>query len=330
MKLLTDTKPIGIFYEHPEWFEKLFRALDKRGIAYEKIDAAHHLYDPAETESSYSLVFNRTSASAYTRDHAQSIFHTSDYLYHLERLGVPIINGLAAATIEVSKAKQLALFRALGLGTPKSFVLNHISQIPKAAAQLRFPIILKVNIGGRGAGIVKFNTREGLQKTVDSGDIDLGVDHTALMQEFVPARGGHIHRVETLNGKFLYAMKVYTTGESFNLCPAEACQIPDEPQALDEFCVVDAPKNGVRFENFVPSTDIIQAVEKIVKTAKIDVGGIEYMIDDRTGEALFYDINALSNFVADAENIIGFNPYENLVDYLEERLSIVYQNEFVV
>ena len=37
-----------------------------------------------------------------------------------------------------------------------------------------------------------------------------------------------------------------------------------------------------------------------MQAAGIDVGGIEYMIDDRDGQRLYYDINALSNFVADA------------------------------
>ncbi|RYY91773.1 MAG: hypothetical protein EOO11_22225, partial [Chitinophagaceae bacterium] len=58
--------------------------------------------------------------------------------------------------------------------------------------------------------------------------------------------------------------------------------------------------------------------ERIVKEAGIDVGGIEYLIDDRTGEILYYDINALSNFIADAPNVIGFDPFQNLVDYIEE------------
>ncbi len=47
------------------------------------------------------------------------------------------------------------------------------------------------------------------------------------------------------------------------------------------------------------------------QAANIDrIGGVEYLIDDRTGDALFYDINALSNFVADARNLIGFDPHE--------------------
>ena len=53
--------------------------------------------------------------------------------------------------------------------------------------------------------------------------------------------------------------------------------------------------------------------------APVDVGGIEYMIDDRDGRPLYYDVNALSNFVADAVNVVGFDPFARLVDYLERR-----------
>jgi hypothetical protein len=40
------------------------------------------------------------------------------------------------------------------------------------------------------------------------------------------------------------------------------------------------------------------------------------MIDDRDGSRVYYDINALSNFVADAPRVIGFDPHERLVDFL--------------
>jgi hypothetical protein len=51
------------------------------------------------------------------------------------------------------------------------------------------------------------------------------------------------------------------------------------------------------------------------------VGGIEYLVDDRDGQAYVYDINALSNFVADAVNVVGFDPHVRLVDYIEDRLG---------
>ena len=52
--------------------------------------------------------------------------------------------------------------------------------------------------------------------------------------------------------------------------------------------------------------------------ADIEIGGVEYMIDDRDGQRYYYDINALSNFVADAPRVIGFDPFQKLVDYLEQ------------
>jgi hypothetical protein len=36
---------------------------------------------------------------------------------------------------------------------------------------------------------------------------------------------------------------------------------------------------------------------------------------------LFYDINALSNFVADATRVVGFDPHVRLVDYLQEEVK---------
>src|SRR5439155_20797407 len=82
-------------------------------------------------------------------------------------------------------------------------------------------------------------------------------------------------------------------------------------------CPVDAPKNNLRVEGYTPPPEIVAPVECIMQAAHIDVGGVEYMIDERDGRLNFYDINALSNFVADAPRVVGFDPFARLVDYLE-------------
>jgi hypothetical protein len=51
----------------------------------------------------------------------------------------------------------------------------------------------------------------------------------------------------------------------------------------------------------------------------MDVAGVEYLINARDGRATFYDLNALSNFVADAPNVVGFDPFEPLVDLIVDR-----------
>ncbi len=39
--------------------------------------------------------------------------------------------------------------------------------------------------------------------------------------------------------------------------------------------------------------------------------------DDRDGVARFYDINALSNFVANPIDVLGWDPHDRLVDFLK-------------
>ncbi len=312
----TDNSAIAIYFEHPDWFRPLFAELDRRGTSYLKLDAKCHSYDISARQKKYALIFNRMSASAYLRGNEQAIFYTRDFLAYLESVGTRVINGREAFAIEISKAAQLSLLHSLGIPFPKSRVINCAEEAHRSAAEFGFPMMIKPNIGGRGAGIVRLNSAFELDQAIAGGQVDLGIDRTALVQEFVPARGGHINRVETLGGKFLYAMKVFTNGENFNLCPAEICQTENATAA--GVCLVDGPKAGLKIEPFQPSPKIIETVERIVGAAGIDVGGVEYMIDDRDGRELFYDINALSNFVADAPRILGFDPHARLVDYLEQ------------
>jgi hypothetical protein len=314
-------RPIAVYHEHPDWFRPLFTELERRNLPYVRLDAAAHRYDPSERSAPYSLVVNRASPSAYLRGHGQSTFHTLHWLKHLERIGVPVVNGSKTYGYELSKATQLDALAELGLPHPRSVVINDPSQAVAAATDLRYPVLVKANIGGSGAGITKYETAAALQGAVAAGQVSLGVDGVALVQEAAPLRGGHITRVETLGGKYLYAINVFPAVGSFDLCPADACQTTTGVELVGAACAVDAVKSGLRVEGFTPPPEIIAQVERISRYTGLDVGGIEYLVDDRDGKHYYYDINALSNFVADAPNVIGFDPWTNLVDYLEARIA---------
>jgi len=313
------TRPIAVFHEHPDWFRPLFNEFERREIPYVRLDAASHRFDPSEREVPYSLVVNRASPSAYLRAHGQTTFYTLHWLKHLERLGVPVVNGSPVYGLEISKATQLDLLTELGLPFPRAVVINDALQAPAAAKGLRFPVLVKANVGGSGAGITRYDTPETLAAEVAAGRVTLGVDGTALVQESAPLRSGHITRVETLGGKYLYAINVYPAVGSFDLCPADACQTTSGVELVGGACAVDAPKTGLKVEAAHPPAEIIAQVERIAQAAHLDVGGIEYLIDDRDGKHYFYDVNALSNFVADPVNVLGFDPWARFVDYLEGR-----------
>jgi hypothetical protein len=314
-------QPIAVYHEHPDWFKPLFAELDRRGLPHVRLDASAHVFDPSEQDAPYSLVVNRASPSAYLRGHAQSTFHTLHWLRHLERIGIPVVNGSQVYSFELSKASQLDLLEELELPYPKSRAINNAALAAKAAEGLRYPLLVKANIGGSGAGIVRYETAAALEGAIAREEVQLGIDGVALVQESAPLRDGHIVRVETMGGNYLYAIKVFPAVGSFDLCPADACQTNDGIELVRGACAVDAPKTGLRVEDYTPPRHIIEQVEAISRRTGLDIGGIEYLIDDRDGKHYFYDVNALSNFVADPVNVIGFDPWVRFVDYIELRAA---------
>jgi Carbamoyl-phosphate synthase L chain, ATP binding domain len=310
---------LAFLYEHPQWFANVFAELERRHFPFERIFIPDHFYDVGRQQLPFKVLFNRMSPSADSREHGSGIFHTLAYLEHLALQGVRVINGAKAFRYETSKAGQTSLLKSLGLRYMPSRIIHSASQAVAAAEGLRYPIIVKANIGGSGKGITRFNTKAELAAAAAADLLDLGYDSVALVQEFVPARGGTITRVETVGFKYLYAIKVHLSGETFDLCPADICQT-SAGQALENACAVEATKAGLKVEGYEAPKTVIQDIERIMLAAGIDVGGIEYMVDDRDGQIYYYDINALSNFVADAPRVIGFNPVENLADYLQEEV----------
>jgi hypothetical protein len=300
-------KPIGILYEHPEWFRPLFAELERRGVPFEPIHAARHSFDPAAGESRYSLVVNRMSPSAWTRGHAGAIFHSLHYLAWLDGIGANVLNGYSAYRLELSKAAQCALFASLGIRHPRTRVVNSTAAAVEAAADLRFPVLVKPNIGGSGAGIVSFATYADLAAV----ELVAGLDGTLIVQEQLPAEGEAIVRVEILDGELLYAIRILLAPGSFNLCPADYCELPGIADGVSG--------RGLPIERYEPPDELVDDAKRIVSTAGLDVGGVEYLVDARDGQAYFYDVNALSNFVANAPELVGFDPFVNLVDVILDR-----------
>ena len=322
------TLPIAIYYEQPHWFKPLFAELDRRATNYVKLYAPDHFYSPEDhPEEKYSLVFNRMSPSAWNRDHGDQIFYTLGFLEHLESRGVKVLNGTKAFSAELSKAGQLVLMDKLNIPYPKARIIHRAAQAEEAVVGLRWPIVVKPNIGGSGAGVKRFDTLDQLQAAIaqppHSPDaLQLGLDSTALVQEFIPAEGAHIVRVEVLNGKFLYAIKVHITGETFDLCPADICRTTSGTDLNRGACAIDAPKSGITVEAFTPPPDAIRDVELLMQHSGIDIGGVEYITDSRDGQRYYYDTNALSNFVADGINVLGFDPFAKLADWLEAEAGL--------
>ena len=295
---------LAILYEHPAWFLPLFTALDRRGVGYVALTPDGQ-FDPSDTAPPARAIFNRIAMSSFLRSAEHPIFYATALLDHWRRGGAAIINGPEVLAIDSSKARQLSLIASLGLAIPATRVVHRVADVVAAAQAIGFPLVVKANIGGSGAGITRFDNLAELKYAVDAGELPVSVDGVLLVQDYVPARGGTVTRIETLDRKYLYALDI-VGGGAFDLCPADAC--------VDESASIPMVATD-------PGPLLRDAAERIARAAGLDVGGIEVMIDDRDGVPRFYDINALSNFVARPLDVLGYDPHDRLVDYLLARIT---------
>jgi glutathione synthase/RimK-type ligase-like ATP-grasp enzyme len=302
------TPSLAVLFEHPTWFEPLFAALERRGIPTQPIRLTHHCFDPADPAIPAPVVLSRVAMSGFLRDAEHGIFYAQALLAHWEANGARVLNGPSVLAVDASKARQLSLIAGLGLATPLTRVVHRTQDLLGAAEGMAYPLLVKANIGGSGAGIVRYSSREELAASIADGTVPRSVDNVLLVQDYAPARGGSIVRMETLGGRFLYAIEVESGGDNFDLCPADAC--------------IAAPgRAAIRMTAVTPAPELIDAAERIARAANLDVGGVEFLVDDRDGTPRFYDINALSNFVARPLDVLGWDPHDRLVDYIAAAIA---------
>ncbi len=326
-------RPIAVLYENEAWMTPVFAALEDAGAPLARVFANTATFDPAGPAPAWSLAVNKVSPSSYLRSHGPSIAFARAYLPFLEARGIPVVNGSEAFRLETSKVLQLQLLQRLGIRAPRAHAASERSRIADAASGLRFPVVVKPNVGGSGALMRRFDSLDELRAGAES--VDTGPDGTVLVQEYLETEDGAIVRVEFLDGQYLYAIRITSdkSSDDFNLCPADICQqgqgplptvgrsVPRELEDQYGSAAVAVAKKALRIEAFDPPREMIDAVLRIADAGNLDVGGVEYLVAARDGLPYVYDINALSNFVTDAPWLVGFDPHARFARYLIDRAT---------
>ena len=295
-------------YEHPSWFLPLFRTLDAHGVDYRAVDITDHRFDPSDLSAPAKVVLSRVAMSGFLREAEHPIFYAAALMDHWQSAGATVLNGAEVLAIDSSKARQLSLVSGLGLDIPITRIVHRAADVLAAAEGMSYPLLVKANIGGSGAGITRFANSDELAGAVADGTLPTSIDRVLMVQDYVPPRGGTILRMETLEGRFLYALEVESGGTQFDLCPADAC-------------LAEPGRAAIAMRAVEPPAELVAMAEKVAQAAGMFVGGIELVIDDRDGVARIYDINALSNFVADPMAVLGYDPHDWLVDALERQIA---------
>ncbi len=169
---------VGVLCSRIRVEEKLlFAELERRGVAYERIDDDDVVFDLNEGRYEYDVVLERS-------------IHHSRALYALKVFndaGVPTVNTAYVADICGDKFKTTqALIRA-GVPTPRTRMAFTPESALRAIEELGYPVVLKPAIGSWGRLIAKVNDREAAEALLEHKQI-LGSYHHSIfyIQEYIP------------------------------------------------------------------------------------------------------------------------------------------------
>lgn len=308
---------VAILNEHPTWQLGLHEELDRRDIDFDEIaiEAAYFKLS-SDSSSDIDLVINRSSPSAGERKNHASLFFTLYLIEHFERLGIPVINGSRAYALEISKARQCQLFQKLGLPFPQTIILNSPAKTSRAARNLRFPVILKPNIGGSGSGCILFREPRELTEHAAAEAFYKSLDRIAVLQPFLNPDDQKTYRAQTIGPEHRYT--VSASGGSFDRCLADDCvKRHDDLHISSSGCNEQRPE----FAEHLEDDTVISEVERIAEAGGFDTCGVEYLI--HKGKRYYYDINALSVFADPAKIRFSkeIDPTAIFVDVIEQRLA---------
>ena len=328
------TPRVYVIHENPEWFPPLAAAFEAEGVPVQEVLLTEGQIDlGADPEP--GVYWSRMSASSHTRGHEHSKEYTRAVLGWLERAGRQVVGGSHVLELEVSKVAQHGLLRAAGFDVPRTTAVFGTAPLKDAARAFTdrqdVPFITKHNQGGKGLGVRRFDSLAEFDAYVDSPEFEEPVDGITLLQEYLTAREPFITRVEFVGGEFVYAVRVDTSAGSFELCPADACEVPQrgsDQQFAGAVCDVPGTASGapapfsVRTE-ITADHPLVQQLRTFLADRRIQIAGVEFM-ETTDGRTVVYDVNTNTNYNPAVEESAPASGPRSIARYLGGLLAAEY------
>jgi hypothetical protein len=162
--------------------------------------------------------------SSFLREADHGIFYAQSLLAHWAARGARVLNGADVLAIDSSKARSSRSHRP-GPGVPETRVVHRPDDLVASPE----PCATRAGQGqyrrlGRGHRPLFRRARTGT--SVRDATVPTASTRSCSSRITRPRRGGVITRIETLGGKFLYAIEVESGGDSFDLCPPTPASPP--------------------------------------------------------------------------------------------------------
>ena len=228
--MATAKNPIGVYYEHPRWFQPVFAEMDRRGVPYVRLDAARHHFDLARNgKPPYSLVFNRMSPSAWTaRQRARDLLHAQ--LARASRTHGRA-RGQRQRRLSRSRLRRRCSFRCSNRSDCRiraRAVINHCVASARRGARPALPHRRETEYrrkrrGNRAFRLAGATRRRRRQR---QPRVRPRLDRESCRNLF--PRAAATSRASRRSAyEYLYGIKVFTSGDTFDLCPMDICKTTD-------------------------------------------------------------------------------------------------------
>lgn len=320
-----DESAVYILHDNPEWIAPFAAALGAVRVPFREWLLEDGVID-LDAVPPAGVFWSRLSASSHTRGRVHAKDHARAVLRWLEAHGRRVVNGSHVTELEVSKVAQHSALRAAGIETPRTIAVFGQAALAARAHDLPAPFITKHNQGGKGLGVRRFDSAADFVSYVEGDEFEDSADGITLLQEHITTADASITRAEFVDGVFVYAVRVDTSAGSFELCPAEACVVPEGSfsQGIAP-AACDVPAAGV-LPAFVRRTDIdarhplIIRLEGFLRAHRIDIAGIEFF-ETPDGRLSVYDINTNTNYNPDVEATTGHSAAAAVAEFLGAELA---------
>lgn len=307
MSFLSAPASVYVLHENPEWIRPLEEAFQAEGVPLVEWPLTGGTIDLASAPPE-GVFWSRLSASSHTRGNEFAKEQARATFRWLEAHGRRVVNGSRVLELEVSKVAQYTALAAAGFDVPRTIAVFGGDDPRPHARTLPAPFITKHNQGGKGLGVQRFESHDEFDAAWAAGTIESPVDGVLLLQEYVASAEPFITRAEFVGGEFLYAVRVDTSGGSFELCPAEACALP-QPGLAAAACAVpgteaiaspDVPPMFQRRDDITAAHPLISRLAAFLAEQGIEIAGVEF-IETADGRLVPYDINTNTNYNPDVE-----------------------------
>ena len=305
-----------IIHDNTAWIQRLKTTCQEAGFEVEEWEISSEIQDSllqslATEVPPDAIYLNRISSSSHYRKGRFAIEYVKQILAWLHSHNKTVINGISALEIEISKFYQYQELTKVGLSYPKTYLCCNNNQLRRIVNdKFKGNCLVKDNRSGSGLSVERIETESQLDQLVDTEFSP--VDGIKLVQQYVKPLDNCIYRLEFVDYRLVYAVRVKDVGYNFNLCPADRCHLSG-----NKFEIIKDFHQDPRW------THLVSKLSELCLHNRISIAGIEFLLDQNQ-QIYVYDINTNTNYNSSAEKKANLVNHGNqcIVNMLMETLNL--------